>query len=226
MPYTKDSKLPSYVASLSDELKAKWISIFNAAFDKYGETKAFLIANTWLKKEMQPRKELIKRSVIVFTGVPQRNSLIKRSSDGEDYVTLVLASTQPHLDNTRFSSDLLRKWAEQINSAPKMIGGADFDHQLYDKYSESDMTDDQVRYALRMKPGIAKAVKAVFKDGQLWVRAMIDKRYKAIINKSRGVSAEAVISKWNGSDALDGDLLGFTFNVHTTPADSLARVVE
>jgi hypothetical protein len=222
MPYTLSStNLPSYVAKLSDKLKAGWIAVFNAAFEKYGEKEALLIANAWLKKQI-PERKMIKRSVVVLD-LDTSKGFIKRSRSGEDYVTFVLNSTEPHRDGKVFSESMLKKWAKTINENPNMVG--DIDHLLYDKILDSSISDETARGILKNKPGIAKMVQAVYEKGKLWVRAIIDKRYRKIVEKSKGVSAEAYISNWDGDVATDGDLLGFTFNVNTTPADYSAGVV-
>ena len=52
----------------------------------------------------------------------------------------------------------------------------------------------------------------------------VDKRYRKIINESKGVSAEAFV-KMDNNQAIDGELLGFSFNVKTTPADNFAGVL-
>ncbi len=222
MPYTSSSKLPSYVEKLDEKLKAGWIAVFNAAFPKYGEKESFMIANAWLKKQTTEKK-FVKRAIITLE-LDTSSGFIKRSSSGEDYVTFVLNSTIPHRDGKIFSEPMLMKWAQKINENPSMIGGGDIDHLLYDKLLDSNISDDTVREVLRSKKGIAKMVQAVYDKGKLWVRAVVDKRYKRLIEKSRGVSAEALCS-WEDNVATDGELLGFTFNVNTTPADYQAGVV-
>lgn len=225
MPYSVNSdNLPSYVKKLSAELIAGWVAVFNSAFEKYGEKEAFLIANTWLKKKL-PQKKMVKRSVINFQ-LDTTKGFIKRSRDGEDYVTFVLNSTEPHRDGKRFSEAMLKKWAKVINDNPTMVGGGDVDHLLYDKIINSSISDNAAREVLRSKKGIAKMVRAIYDDGKLYVKAIIDKRYRKIVEKSRGVSAEA-FCEWDDTEtvALDGDLLGFTFNVNTTPADYNAGVI-
>ena len=57
------TNLPSYVSKLEDKLKKGWFEIFNASYEKYGENRAFLIANAWLKKQTSEKK-FVKRSVI------------------------------------------------------------------------------------------------------------------------------------------------------------------
>jgi cation transport regulator ChaB len=223
MPYQgiSDSKLPSYVQKLPEKLRKGWVAVFNGAYDKYGEKKAFLMANAWVKKQMPEKKKgFVKRSAIEFE-VYTKQGFIKRSADGEDYITFVLNSTKPHRDGKMFSEKMLMAWADYINKNPNLVG--DVDHLLYDRILNSGMSEDSVRNVLKGKKGIAKAVQAIYQDGKLWVKAAIDKRYKKLVEKSRGVSAEA-FCEWEDDTAVDGELLGFSFNVKTTPADYLAGV--
>jgi len=115
-------------------------------------------------------------------------------------------------------------WANYINKNPKLVG--DIDHEFYDKVLQSNLSDEQVRSVLKNKKGIAKMVQAKYEKGKLWVRAIIDKRYKKVIEKAKGVSAEAWFNGTDGKMITEGELLGFTFNVKTTPADYQARVAQ
>jgi hypothetical protein len=220
MTYTglNDDKLPKYVKSKSDKIRSKWVAIYNKVYVIGGESKALVMANTWLKKELS-NATFVKRSAVEFS-LDTSNGFIKRSVDGEDYITFVLNSTLPHKDGKVFSEAMLKKWADFINESP-IVG--DIDHTLYDQILQSGMSDDSIKNVLRSKKGIAKTLKAVYENGKLWVKAIIDKRYKKLVEKSKGVSAEAFCS-WNGNVATDGDLLGFTFNLRTTPADNYAGV--
>ena len=225
MPYsgTSDQKLPAYVKKLPQNLKAKWVAAFNTAYKKYGEKRAFLIANSIIKKDLQKTKRpFIKRCELTLE-INSDRGFIKRSSAGDDYITFVLNSNQPHRDGQAFSEEMLKEWADYINKNPTLVG--DIDHMFYDKVLNSSMTDDQVRSALKGKKGIAKMVQAIYEKGKLWVRAIIDKRYKKIIEKARGVSAEAWFSEKEGNLINKGELLGFSFNVNTSPADYQAGIV-
>jgi hypothetical protein len=76
------------------------------------------------------------------------------------------------------------------------------------------------------KKGIAKTLKAIYKDGKLWIRAVIDKRYSNAVQNSKGLSLEAVVTKDSMTNTvIDGDILGFTFGVHQSPINSRAVVV-
>ena len=58
----------------------------------------------------------------------------------------------------------------------------------------------------------------------MWVRAIIDKRYKKIIEKANGVSLEAIVSRDANGNVTDGDLLGFTFAVNQRPVNPRAVI--
>ncbi len=220
MPYTTESKnLPSYIKNKPEGVKAKWVALFNRIYEEKGEESALIAANAWLKRHLASDAKLVKRSFVELE-MDASKGFIKRSDDGEDYISFVLNSTIPHKDGKIFTESMLQKWAEDINKGEVVIG--DVDHEYYDK-ALATMTDDQVKFALKGKPGIAKAVKAIYDKGKLWVRAMIDKRYRKLIEKAKGVSVEALCS-WADNIAVDGDILGFSFNVNTEPADSMAGI--
>jgi hypothetical protein len=217
----EDQNLPTYVRGRPREIVIKWVDIFNTVTKEHGEELAFIVANKWLTKYYADHK-YVKRCVIQMD-VDSSEKFISRSEDGEEYISLVLGSTEPHKDGMIYSEALLKKWESDINTGHLSIGG-DIDHELYDKLLDSGLSDDTIRKELKSKPSIAKAFKAIYENGKLFLRAMIDKRYRKIITESKGVSAEAFV-KMDNNKAIDGELLGFSFNVRTTPADNLAGVL-
>ena len=215
-----DLSLPSYVRTRDTQTRNKWVSLYNKAESKYGQTKAILLANHWLKTSA-PKQRFIARSAISFS-LDTRKGFIKRDDNGNDYVTFVLNSTAPHKDGKRFSESMLQQWAKDINANAKVVG--DIDHKLYYTLMNSAYSNEEIKLLLKSKKGIAKAMHAIYEKGKLWVRALIDKRYKKIIQNAKGVSAEAFCD-WEGNTATSGEILGFTFNVNTSPADYNAGVV-
>src|SRR6056297_2524612 len=106
--------LPSFVQRVSEDIQKGWIEVNNASLDKYGEKKAFLMANAWLKRQLPKKREsFIKRSAVEFN-LHTENGFIKRSADGNDYITFVLNSTSPHRDGTVFDEPMLQEWADYI----------------------------------------------------------------------------------------------------------------
>jgi hypothetical protein len=227
MPYKISSdNLPSYVKKLNDKLKSKWVNIFNAAYEKYGEEKAFIIANTWLKSIISSKKTIAQTektlSVIKFE-LDNSKELIKRSEAGDEYIDFVLTDTLPDKEGIQYPLSLLEKWAKQINEGDMLLG--DTDHEEYDRLVATGISPDEVIEGLKKKTGIAKALKAVINKGKLWVRAIIDKRYKTLIkDKAKGVSLEAVLVRDANSNIVDGDLGGFTFGVNCNPVNERAVI--
>jgi hypothetical protein len=229
MPYKTliDKTLPSYVNKLSDALKLKWVTIYNAAYEKYGEDKAMIIANTWLKQNIKKQETVAKTenkvSLIRFT-IDDSKELIKKTEDGDDYVDFVLTDTLPDSQGDSYPLSLLEKWQKQINSGDMIIG--DTDHLEYDKLLEQGYSLDEIMNRLKEKKGIAKTLKAIIDKGKLWVRAIIDKRYKKLIKeKAKGVSLEALVTRNSEGDIIDGELGGFTFGVNCNPVNQRAVIV-
>jgi len=215
-----DTRLPKYVKSRSDSIKRKWVRMFNSAHEKYGEKRALLIANLWLKKQVKAGK-FMARSTLKFD-VYTKSGFLNRSKGGDDYITLVLNTTEAHKDGVVFTEKLLRDMAKQINENP-IVG--DVDHILYHKILKTGMSDEQVKRVLKSKPGIAKTVRAIYDKGKLWVRAIIDKRYKRLIQRAKGVSSEIFYNNIQGKKISAAEILGFTFNVKSSPAEFKAGVV-
>jgi hypothetical protein len=219
MPYTSQSKdLPSYVKNRTSAIKKKWVAIFNRVYAEEGEKMAFLVANKWLKRQVKEKKSVARTSQVrerVTFVIDDSTELIKRTEDGDDYVSFKLADVFKDKYGVQLNKNILQRWANSINNGLTVLG--DVDHEYYDKLLESGYTDNEVKELIKNKPSIAKALKAVVDKGRLWVRAIIDKRYKNIVQKSRGVSMEAIVTRDDKGNVVDGDLLGFTFAVKHDP---------
>ncbi len=226
MPYNNinDESLPSYIKNKSEVLRKKWIQIFNSTYKKEGEEIAFIVANKWLKNQIKittttAKTEQVTREIIRFS--VDTKELIKKTDNGEEYISAVLTDNLSDSEGTKLPDEILKKWETHINNNP-IIG--DIDHEEYDKLLSSGLTDEEVQERLREKPGIAKAIKAIYEKGKLWIQAIIDKRYKKVIEKSKGVSIEAIITKDGNGKIIDGDLLGFTFGINHTPVNPRAQI--
>lgn len=221
-----DPKVPEYVVKRGPEVEKRWISVFNQFYEIGGEAEAWLGANTWLKSHIVQMVTLAAtvqtRERLSFT-ISTDGQLIKRTDSGEEYISAILADVDANRLGERHTPEVLKKWADQINANP-IVG--DLDHEEYDKILSAAMTDDEVRQMFKEKKGIAKTLKAIYKDGKLWIRAVIDKRYSQAIQNSKGLSLEAVVTKdVNSNTIIDGDILGFTFGVTQSPINSRAVVV-
>jgi hypothetical protein len=220
MPYQLNStNLPSYVKSRSESVKKKWISIFNSVYAKEGEQVAFIVANKWLKDQVVEKKTMARTADTlerVELVVDEAVEFLSRTEDGEDYISFKLADNQVDSQGVQLPEEILKKWADEINSGKILLG--DIDHESWKSLIEAGMSEEQIKKEIQNKPSIAKAVRAVFEKGRLWVRAIIDKRYKKLIKGSKGVSMEAIVKRRNSDNKVfDGHLAGFTFGVKQNP---------
>jgi len=214
----EDEKLPKYIKSRSLIIRKKWVVIYNHFYDKKGAEAALIAANTWLKKNITKKetvaKTFSKLQSIKFEIDTSGKSLIKRADNGDEYIDFVLSDNLPDSKGMSMPIKLLKKWAEAINSGISLFG--DLDHKEYDELVASGLDADEVIEQLRAgkQKSIAKSLKAILKKGKLWVRAIIDKRYKKYIKKNaNGVSLEAAIITDESGNIVDGDIGGFTFAV-------------
>ena len=220
MPYSgpNDSSLPKNVKKLSTALRSKWVNVFNTVFKKEGEEMAFIVANKMLLREASKPKQVAKslKTRVIKFDLDTEGKFIKKSADGEEYVSFTLADTLPDGDGESFTAELLQKWADDINAGNVIVG--DFDHKEYDNIVQTSGSSDEIGQRLRNKQGVAKTIKAVFEKGKLWVKALIDKRYRKIIEKA-GVSLEAYISDSINNVATEGRLDGFSFMINEQAAN-------
>lgn len=214
MPYTLET-LPNYIKNKDDNIKHKWLQIFNSIYETEGEEKALIIANTWLKKQLS--KAIIeaktlnspKLELVQFTS--SNSGFISKTEDGQEYMEYTLANTKPDKDGDIYTPELLEKWVQHINSNP-LVG--DIDHEEYNKWITSGLPESEIIERIKNKPGIAKAIKAFIENGALKIRTFIDKRYKKLITAANGVSLEAIVTRNDSGKIIDGNLLGFTFGIN------------
>lgn len=207
-----------------EDLNEEEAQTFN---EVYGEARQFLSVDksVGLAFEEVEKQRLTRINSLTPARLEVGGSdFVVRDAEGNYYFDATLMSTAPNVDGLFFDESLLKKWADFINE--KGILG-DVDHDLYKQMVNAGYDDKRIVSFMKDKPGIAKAVKAFFEDGALRIRAWIDKRYKNILGKSKGLSLETMVTKTNPDNdfhILDGDLYGFTFNVDTTPASLDAKI--
>lgn len=224
MPYenANDTSLPEYIIKQPPAIRARWIFVFNKTYEEHGEEMAFIVANKWLLRES--KKSFVARSKrhIVHFNIDDKDGFIKRDEEGNDYISFVLTDTTSD-PAIQYTPELLKGWADSINGGNYIVG--DFNHREYDLIMATSGSAEEIGNKLKEKKGIAKAVKAVYEKGKLWVKALIDKRYKNKI-KQAGVSLEANIPEETmyGGQATEGDLFGFSFIVGEAQGNPIARV--
>lgn len=218
MPYEiNDESLPEYIKKAPSAIRGRWVEIFNKVYTEHGDELAFIVANKWLLRQtteltVTARTDKVMEKVTFILDTSKE--LITRTDSGDEYISFKLADNVEDELGVQLPEFVLKSWADEINANP-IVG--DIDHVEYNKLIALGYTEDQIQEVLQGKKGIAKTVKAVYDKGKLWVKALIDKRYRKTIEKSKGVSLEAIISRDSIGNITDGNLLGFTFAVENSP---------
>ena len=234
MPYSTMSQLPPYIMKLPEIVREGWMKVFNTAFKEYGESKAFAIANAWVKKRLKKTSEgYVANSedfgvldIYSFQLIPEFDSLITNSENGDILLTAVLSDTMPWTnlktgEVISYTPELLQSWAEQINN--EGITLPDIEHQEFDKILEESFSKEEVERKVKQRKGLLKDVKAKYSEGKLFIQAKLDKRYKNHVEKYKSLSIEANAKK-EGNKYVKGKVYGFTFT--NNPVIKSANIIS
>jgi cation transport regulator len=198
MPYKSNEDLPENIQKLPSKAQTMFRQTFNTSLTKYDEETAFKVAWSIVKSKFKKvgGKWVAKgmgHGLFTFEMVNKSDSFIRKADDGEYYLEAVLSDTEPDLVGTRFTEATLKDYAEQINKFG--IGGF-LTHQDWDDFCMSNSHLDEQAFVARARTerkGIFKKVKAIFHEGKLWIKALLDKRYINQAQKFNKVSIEALV---------------------------------
>jgi len=193
--------IPSYVKNKSSEVQDKWKSIVSSCSN---ENIGLVVANKWLSKQ---KEEIVMRD---FTFVTDEEQVVFRSIGGNEYVDFLLTDTGIDGYGTRHANELLIGINKLINSGKVSLKG-DFNHDFLRQLQESGNSKEAIKKKmLSLKQGVAKVIKAIYDNGKLYLRALVNPRYKKRIMKSKGVSIEGSFIR-KGNTFVSGTILGFSF---------------
>jgi len=137
------------------------------------------------------------------------SEIIIQTDGAEEYVTAVLASNEH-----KWTNEELDRFVSSVNKDKPM---GDIDHQSLKKMIDDGLTNNQIKERIKNKKGIVTAVKALVEDGKMYLRLAIDKRYKNVLKRAKGLSVEAMRSL---GEVGSGEFLGFTVALNEDPAYS------
>lgn len=209
--------VPEYVKQLGPSIENKWTVAYSAGLP-YGEGPALFAANQILnsptvQEQIMARTERVVETLTVTIDTTEQ--IISRTDDGEEMISFKLADVFEDSKGVQIPEHILQAWADAINAGKTLLG--DVDHNYLNDLALQGLSMEEIKAKMATKPGIAKTVKAVFEKGRLWVQAVLDKRYRKVIEKSKGVSLEAHIKRDSQGKVFEGSLLGFTFGVKKDP---------
>lgn len=215
-------EIPSYVP---ESAKSQWQNIFASNLVN-GPEYAKLSANVWLQQNsaiVNPQPQAEERLELLSFTIDNTELVLQTLDQGQEYVlSAVLADNAMTRTGHTFSEELLKKFADQINAR---LPVGDMDHEEMIRLEKQGYSGAEIASMLksRQKNGIVKAIQAVYEKGKLWVKLLIDKRYKKIMNKAKGLSIEALATVQTGDKVVkDAEFLGFTVAYNHSPANPRA----
>lgn len=195
---------PSYVTNKPEHIQKQWEDIYNR-YSVESPAVGLGVANKWLSNQ---REELVVRDLSFKVDNEQ---IIQRSIGGVEYVDFLLADTIHDNYGTKYSESFLQRLADYINEHPEDIAEGDFNHDTLNQLQAQGYSKEGIKSKLKsLKQGVAKAVKAIYEKGKLYLRTVVDPRYKDKVLRSKGVSIEGSFVR-SGDTFVDGKILGFSF---------------
>src|SRR6056297_1305220 len=100
MPFTiTDETLPAYIKNKPEWMLKKWVALFNDIYAEEGEEMAFIVANSWLKRELEKLQRELVRTDNTVVRIPMElqkdRDVIVRSENGSEVVSFKLADVLP-----------------------------------------------------------------------------------------------------------------------------------
>lgn len=209
-----------------EELEGKdlkeWVGVYNTSKLIVPPLVAKEISDNHIKRLREQRAEGLK--AVDFAIERSQGEILICDEAGEYYFDAVLIGEDTHKDGTRIDEKVLQEWTNYINDNGLV---ADIDHSTIKDLIRRGKSHDYIKTYMRNKPGIAKAVKAFYENGELRIRAWIDKRYRRMVDRIKGLSLESLVDydKEDPNLVVGGDIFGFTLNVDTEPAYANAKVI-
>lgn len=168
-------------------------------------------------------EDFIAPQLFQFALQPAEEILIKNHDDGTIELDAVLATTEARRsDGKAFDEEALHELARQINEEGSTF--PDVDHAILAKLAEKYGPDaDAIKANIKREKGVFNRIKAAVKDGKLWIKAFLDKRYKNYVERFSNLSIEAFATPVNGR-LTKPKYLGFTFT--NTPQLAGAQIAS
>jgi len=195
--------LPDYVKNKPLKVQEKWKSI-KKDYSKDSVAVGLGVANKWLASYTPE----VTQESLVFTA--DKEQITMRSIGNVNYVDFMLADTRYDSYGTKYTESFLQKIVTLFNSGKVSLSG-DFNHDTLKKLQDNGYSKGFIKSKLgKLKQGIAKAIKAIYENGKLYLRTVVDPEYKERVMNSKGVSIEGSFVK-EGDTFIDGTILGFSF---------------
>lgn len=179
------------------------------------------VGENWIARS----EDFVLPELFVFKLEATGKELLMNDENGEIVLDAVLASTDKNTDGRYFEVEDLEYLAKQINERGSTL--PDRQHETWKEIANTYVTafldDEELYEKFKQRKGVFRDIKAIVKEGKLWIRANLDKRYKNYKSRFSSLSVEAVGRNINNR-IVKPFYLGFTFT--DDPKVRNARIIQ
>jgi len=183
------------------------------------KTKFKLVDGDWVSKDYN--------RVLNFV-LESDESFVSKGSDGNYYWQGVLSDTMVDGQGKSWTPEALKNIADEINNKgiAGFISHDDWNDFCFENVDLSE--EDFIAKARSNRVGILRGVKAVFKQGKLFLKALIDKRYLTRVQQFTQMSIEALVPKRFrvGNKYTGGIPLGFALTNNPVNPRAKGEIVK
>jgi cation transport regulator ChaB len=236
--YKETPDLPASVKKLPQAVQKVYSEAYCHVYKGKGtEAKSHAIAWGVVKKRLNHSKGKYMALSSAFAPVEYytfnlcapENQLIINATGDEITFEGILASTDSFQQDAttirKFSEEALKDLAEQINTHGS--SHPDVDHEtMKNLVKQYGNNYDMIMNSLPKNKGFIKSIQAVYENGKLWIKGILDSSYRKMMKVVRGMSIEAISQDVDvqSSTINKAKYLGFTFAVKSNPKIPSARV--
>jgi len=215
-----NKELPEGIQRLPQKAQSMYRESYNAMYSKHKDEsisskiawnvvkKQFhKVDNQWVGKGMSAE-------TYTFNIDTKEDMFIQKADDGNFYIEGTLSDIFPDSDGWSFTEEALENFAAQINNLP-LFGGITHQEWQELKMKYSHLSENEfIAKARTERKGILKTIKAIYENGKLWIKALVDKRYINHVKKFNKMSLEAFVPPENkkGKQYTGGTILGFALD--------------
>lgn len=233
-------ELPKSVRGLPEAVQKVYAETYNHIYKGKGsKAKAHMIALQVVKKRLKHSEGKYVAMSDSFKPVeyytfdltaPEKQLIINATGNEITFEGILATTDSFQQDATtmrKFSEEALKNLADQINQ----FGSShpDVDHEtmkaLVKQYGNNY---EMIMNSLPKNKGIIKSIQAVYEKGKLWIKGVLDSRYKKVMKAVKGMSIEAISEDVDlqSSTINKAKYLGFTFAVKSNPKLMAAQVTS
>ena len=188
-----------YLLSGGDKDYADYVA-FKAITPFFKETNHGLVVND---------EDFVDKSFMSIGLEFEEPKIVMNGESEEVMIEAIMADNTPNTEGQYFTDKELEEIATQINTEGSTL--PDESHMILNSLAKRYGSNyDAIMHRIKEEKGVFNTIKAVVKEGKLWFQAFLDKKYKDMVSKYKGISIEVLGDSTGSGRVLSPKYLGFT----------------